>query len=275
MALQPLGTTNPNIPTYASLAKLGLTGSEASKALSSYNTQAAAQSMLPSFAAPTSASLASLGLTGGEANKAMSSYANQVANGGIQTTQNTFGNPEKSASYLAYKAGANAPVNTSAGDSTPTDATSEASFTPTQNAWNLENDPLYQSAMNAGQSAFNTARNKANFELQNATVAQQAALRAQNQQAELDRRNLSGNFAARGMQGGAHGAYAMAQDRANAALITAQTSSKHQLAALNQQYIANYGAEGTDWTATAEGQNYKNQAIQQALTALTNKYTAV
>lgn len=233
MALQPLGTTNPNIPTLASLTKLGLTGSEANKALASYNTQNAA--------------------------------------GSLPQTQ-TFGNPE----ILAKKNGtmsSGSQVSTGPA-AAPVEATTTAPQA-TQNNWNLENDPLYQSAMNAGQSSFNTARNKAKFELMNQQVAQQAALQAQNQQAALDRRNLAGNFAARGMQGGAHGAYAVAQDRANAALITAQTSTKDQLAALNQQYLSNYGADGTDWTATAEGQNYKNQAIQQALTALTNKYTAV
>ena len=244
MAQQPLGTTNPNVPTYASLAKLGLTGSEANKAMASYNAQSAAGT-LPS---------------------AQQNFYGQVITTGADGTKYTDLSKQN-----VYN-----PVSTSTPESTsaPVEATSAAP-TVKQNNWNLENDPLYQSAMNAGQSAFNTARNKANFELQNATVAQQAALRAQNQQAALDRRSLAGNFAARGMQGGEHGAYAVAQDRANAALITAQTSTKDQLAALNQQYIANYGADGTDWTATAEGQNYKNQAIQQALTALTNKYTAV
>ena len=234
-----------------------------------------------SVTAPSLSSLIQGGLTASEANKALASFNNQAAAGTLPQQQQTFYGPKitTGADGTKYtdtsKTNAITPVNTSGGSdagSTPYEATTVPSAA---SAWKLENDPLYQQAMASGQSAFNTARNKANFELQNQTIAQQAALQAQNQQAALDRRSLAGDFAKRGMQGGAHGAYAVAQDRANAALVTAQTSSKDQLAALNQQFVANYGTQGSDWTATTEGQNYKNQAVQQALTALVNKYTAV
>ena len=86
------------------------------------------------------------------------------------------------------------------------------------------------------------------------------------------RRNLAGNFAARGMGRGAYGAYYRAQDQANAADLSAQTSVKDQLAALNQNFLANYGAIGTDWTGTTVGQDYRNQAIQQAIAAQLARY---
>lgn len=158
------------------------------------------------------------------------------------------------------------PPQTGDAGGAPVDATSN---------WAIENDPLYQSAIASGQSAFNVARAKALADLQNQQTAADTALRAQNKSAAKERRNLAGNYAARGMQGGARGAYSRAQDEANAELITAQTSTKDQLAALNQNFLANYGAVGSDWTGTTVGQDYKNQAVQQALTALTNKYTAV
>jgi hypothetical protein len=152
---------------------------------------------------------------------------------------------------------------------TPVDTTSAAS------KWTLENDPTYQAALATGQSAFNVARINAKANLNSQALAANQSLTKANQQAALDRRSLAGSYAARGMQGGAHGAYYRAQDQMNADQITAQTSTKDQLAALNQQYLSNYGTDTGDWTATTEGQNYKNQAVQQALSALASKYTTV
>jgi hypothetical protein len=77
------------------------------------------------------------------------------------------------------------------------------------------------------------------------------------------------------MQGGQRGAYYRAQDQANADLITAQTSTKDQLAALNQDFLSRYGGVTADWTSTAIGQNYRNQAAQQAIAAITSRYTGV
>ena len=149
----------------------------------------------------------------------------------------------------------------------PVEATSAAQM------WNLENDPTYQAAIASGQSAFNLDKMNALANLQNQQITAQRNLTQQNQQAEQSRRQLAGNFAARGMQGGQRGAYYRAQDQANAELIAAQTSTKDQLAALNQDFLSKYGTPTSDWTGTAMGQNYRNQAVQQALTALSNKYT--
>jgi hypothetical protein len=77
------------------------------------------------------------------------------------------------------------------------------------------------------------------------------------------------------MAGGSYGALTRAEAEANARQIAAQTSIKDQMAAVSQQYLANFGATGTDWTGTLVGQDYRNQAIQQALGALMPRYTGV
>jgi hypothetical protein len=78
------------------------------------------------------------------------------------------------------------------------------------------------------------------------------------------------------MAGGAAGALTLAEQQANAKQISAQTSIKDQISALNANYLENYGnanqtdAAGNknfDWTSTLVGQNYKTQAAQNALTA--------
>lgn len=165
------------------------------------------------------------------------------------------------------------PANQQGPVSTPTQAT------PSDYAkqWTLQNDPTYQYAMKGGQSAFNSARANALATLQNQQTSANRQLQNMKQQGAIDRRNLAGNFAARGMQGGAHGAYYRAQDQANAADIAAQTSIKDQLASLNNQFLQNYGdvnAPNFDWTATLSGQEYKNQAIQQALSSILSQYGA-
>lgn len=139
-------------------------------------------------------------------------------------------------------------------------------------SWMLESDPVYQQALSGGQSAFNRSRANALADMQNQTTGANRQLANMKQTAAGSRRQLAGNFAARGMGRGAYGAYYRAQDQANAADVAAQTSVKDQLAALNQNFLANYGAVGTDWTATSIGQDYKNQAIQQAIAAQLARY---
>jgi len=141
-------------------------------------------------------------------------------------------------------------------------------------SWKLESDPVYQQALAGGQSAFNRSRANALSDVQNQTTAANRQLSGMKQSAAGSRRNLAGNFAARGMGRGAYGAYYRAQDQANAADVAAQTSVKDQLAALNQNFLANYGAIGTDWTGTTVGQDYRNQAIQQAIAAQLARYGA-
>jgi hypothetical protein len=143
--------------------------------------------------------------------------------------------------------------------------------------WKLENDPVYQQAMLGGQSAFNTARMNALANLQNQTTASNRQLSNMKQQGATNRRNLAGDFAARGMQGGARGAYYRAQDTANAADIAAQIDVKDQLAQLNNNFLQSFGnasATGFDWTATTSGQQYKNEAVQQALASILARYGA-
>ena len=141
--------------------------------------------------------------------------------------------------------------------------------------WSLESDPIYQQAIAGGQSSFNMARAQALADLQNRQTEAAMADKQIEKSAASSRERLAGNFASRGMAGGAYGALTRAEAEANAQQITAQTSIKDQISALSQQYLSKFGATGTDWTGTLAGQDYRNQAIQQALSALTPKYTAV
>jgi hypothetical protein len=141
--------------------------------------------------------------------------------------------------------------------------------------WTLENDPIYQQAMAGGQSAFNVARARALAEMQNTQTELAGAERDLSRSAASSRERLAGNYAARGMGGGAYGALTRAEAESNARQIAAQTSLKDQMAAVNQQYLENFGATGTDWTGTLVGQDYRNQAIQQAMSALLPRYTGV
>lgn len=144
--------------------------------------------------------------------------------------------------------------------------------TPAVPAWTLESDPLYQSAMASGQAQFNYARNAALAEKQNTETAKAAERRALDTNATEARRRLAGNYAARGMAGGAAGALSQAEALANARQIAAQTDIKDQLTAVNNQYLQNYGAIGSDWTGTLVGQQYKTQATQQAIDAALSRY---
>lgn len=141
--------------------------------------------------------------------------------------------------------------------------------------WSLENDPVYKQAMAGGQSAFNLARARALAEKQNVQTDLAGAERDLERSAASSRERLAGNFAARGMAGGAYGALTRAEAQANARQIAAQTSLKDQMAAVNQQYLEQFGATGSDWTGTLAGQDYRNQAIQQTLGSLMPRYTGV
>lgn len=156
----------------------------------------------------------------------------------------------------------------------PVDLTSgsTAAQTPVGTPWTLEGDPVYQAAYNSGQSQFNLARSKAMYDV-NAAQQQSAQDRvALDTNSTESRRRLAGNYAARGMAGGAAGAYTLAEAEANARQVAAQTSLKDKIAALNANFLENYGATGTDWTGTLAGQGYKTQAAQAAITAQLAKY---
>jgi hypothetical protein len=143
------------------------------------------------------------------------------------------------------------------------------------NQWSLESDPIYQQAIAGGQSAFNVARANALAQMQNQQTEAARAEQEIGRSAASSRERLAGNFAARGMAGGAYGALTRAEAEANARQIAAQTDIKDQMAAVSQQYLANFGTTDSDWTGTLVGQDYRNQAIQQALGALMPRYMGV
>jgi hypothetical protein len=160
--------------------------------------------------------------------------------------------------------GYNEPVDLTSGSSTTSDSGGD---TVTATPWTLNGDPLYQQALAQGQSQFNSSRNQAMFGVNEQTTQANQDRRALDLNSAEARRRLAGNYAARGMAGGAAGALGLAEAEANARQIAAQTSLKDKLAALNANFLENYGATGTDWTGTLAGQQYKTQAAQTALTA--------
>lgn len=149
---------------------------------------------------------------------------------------------------------------------------------PTTPAWALESDPLYKSALSAGQAQFNYARNAALAEKQTQELGLGTQRKALDTSATESRRRTAGNYAARGMAGGAAGALALTEARANAEQVTARTSIADQITALNNNFLQNYGdvsAANYDWTGTLTGQQYKTQAAQQALEAALARYGTV
>lgn len=145
-------------------------------------------------------------------------------------------------------------------------ATAQAGVT-TAPAWQIENDPIYQAAIQAGQAKFNYSRNEAKAGLQNATTNAAVDRRNLDTNAKEARRRLAGSYAARGMAGGRAGALALSEAQQIAQQITARTSITDQLAALNRNYLANYGTDTGDWTGTLIGQQYKTDAVQAAINA--------
>lgn len=141
---------------------------------------------------------------------------------------------------------------------------------PTKPAWSLETDPLYASALAAGQAQFNYARNAALAEKQTQELGLSNQRKALDTSAAEARRRTAGNYAARGMAGGAAGALSLAEARANAEQVASRTAISDQITALNNNFLQNYGdvtAKNYDWTGTLTGQQYKTQAAQQALEA--------
>lgn len=143
--------------------------------------------------------------------------------------------------------------------------------------WSLEGDPVYQAALASGKSAFSFAQAQALADKQNQETAANQQRKSLDTSATEGRRRLAGNYAARGMAGGAAGALSMAEARANAEQVAARTSITDQISALNNQYLQNYGnsaAAGYDWTGTLAGQQYKTQAAQAAIQAQLARYGA-
>jgi hypothetical protein len=144
--------------------------------------------------------------------------------------------------------------------------------------WSLEGDPLYQQALAGGQAQFNYARNAALADKMTAEQGLGQQRKSLDRGATESRRRLAGNYAARGMAGGAAGALSQAEARANAEQVAARTSIADQITALNNQFLQNYGdvtSKNYDWTGTLVGQQYKTQAAQQALEAALARYGTV
>jgi hypothetical protein len=140
--------------------------------------------------------------------------------------------------------------------------------------WTLEGDAVYQQALAAGKSAFSFAQAQALADKQNQETGAAQQRKSLDTGATEGRRRLAGNYASRGMAGGNAGALSQAEARANAEQVAARTSITDQLTALNNQYLQNYGALGSDWTGTLAGQQYKTQAAQAAIQAQLARYGA-
>lgn len=153
--------------------------------------------------------------------------------------------------------------------------TEAAPTAETVQPWNLESDPLYQQGILAGQAQFNYARNAALADQQNQATQINQSRKALDADSAENRRRLAGNYAARGMAGGAAGALTMAEAKANADQVASRTSLADQLTALNANFLQNYGAIGSDWTGTLVGQQYKTQAAQAALDAALARYGSI
>ncbi len=157
----------------------------------------------------------------------------------------------------------------------PVDTLTGSDTTPVGAAWSLEGDPTYQAAIASGQSQFNIARANALAAKQADEASIAASRKSLDKGATESRRRLAGNYAARGMAGGAAGALTLAEAEANAQQIAARTSLQDQLSTLNSQYLANFGdatAKGYDWTGTLTGQQYKTAAAQAAIQSQLAKY---
>lgn len=128
-------------------------------------------------------------------------------------------------------------------------------------------DPVYLRQLQYGQNAFNTSRINALADKEAQTLDIQDELQARKPSAEQARRRLAGNYAARGMGGGRSGALTRAEAQQNAQELAARTTLRDKISELNRQFVANYGANGSDWLGTAAGASAQSEAIQAAINA--------
>jgi len=128
-------------------------------------------------------------------------------------------------------------------------------------------DPVYLRQLGIAQGAFNNARTNALAEKEIQTLDIQDELQARKPTAEQARRRLAGNFAARGMGGGRSGALSRAEATQNAQELSARTTLRDKISELNRQFVANYGAEGSDWLGTTAGAAAQSEALQAAVNA--------
>ncbi len=128
-------------------------------------------------------------------------------------------------------------------------------------------DPVYLRQLQFAQNAFNTARTNALADKEREALYTQEELEGRKTTAEQARRRLAGNYAARGMGGGRSGALSRAEATQNAQELAARTSLRDKISELNRQFVANYGAEGSDWLGTAAGSSAQSEALQAAINA--------
>lgn len=133
--------------------------------------------------------------------------------------------------------------------------------------YSVYDDPNYQAALAGAQSQFNMERIGALGSKQYQDLAIERTLENRPDIAEDQRQRLAGNFASRGMGGGRYGALTRAEAELNAGELAQRTGLREQMAELDRQFTAQFGAEGTDWLGTMRGQQAQQNAIQQALAA--------
>lgn len=156
-----------------------------------------------------------------------------------------------------------APVDTLPGD----ESESMAGGTEAVQPWSVYNDPVYLQQLQIAQGAFNNARTNALANKERETLYTQEELEARKPTAEQARRRLAGNFAARGMGGGRSGVLTRAEATQNAQELAARTSLRDKISELNRQFVASYGADGSDWLGTTAGASAQSEAVQAAINA--------
>ena len=174
----------------------------------------------------------------------------------VQTTPAPSGPVQETPSVPA-PAPTPAPAPSSSGETTTTE--------PEPTPYSVYDDPFYQDALSAAQSRFNLDQLAALDAKQAQELGLQDLLKGRESIAEQARRRLAGNYASRGMGRGAYGALYRAEAEANAREIAARTAIKDQITAVNDEYLSQFGAEGSDWLGTRRGYEAQQEAIRQAL----------
>lgn len=131
----------------------------------------------------------------------------------------------------------------------------------------IYSDPVYLRQLGVAQGAFNNARTNALADKEREALYTKEELDARKPTAEQARRRLAGNYAARGMAGGRSGALSRAEATQNAQELAARTTLRDKISELNRQFVANYGAEGSDWLGTTAGAAAQSEALQAAINA--------
>jgi hypothetical protein len=69
------------------------------------------------------------------------------------------------------------------------------------------------------------------------------------------------------MGGGRSGVLSRAEATQNAQELSARTTLRDKISELNRQFVASYGAEGSDWLGTTAGASAQSEALQAAVNA--------